>query len=551
MDLLGGCSRVDITVWEAGRTMMGWADPRNVARRAGEPLYARALALHDRRRDERFVFVCVELAIVTDVLRDAVLERLAPRYALESKSLMLAATHNHSGPGGFAGYLWYDVTCGGYSPRVFESLVEGIATAAAAALDAMEPATVRWIKGATPLRRYATNRAWRAYNRNPEVTKITAETAELGVDPEMQLLRVDSVAGRPLGMINWFGLHGTCFHGDATVVQPDHKGMAASLFEAEQGEGFVAMFAQGPCGDVTANRRFDRRRGVTVGPGPDDRESCSRVARLEAEAARTLFDLAADKAPETGSIVVAAQRERLVDREISPVHAGISGLRTTRPVIGLGMALGTDEGPGPLHPARLVQRGLGAAVRLGYAFAKRFGRDHRGSVQIPLVVFASDLEARIFGFLPAEHRLLPTGIEPELGATCERIRNGGEQGSRWLPTEIDVQVACIGSLAIAGVGAEPTTVAGWRLRASIRSKLRSLGVDTAEVVVSSYTNGYSGYLVTPEEHLEQGYESGAAIYGRWSLPAWQTLLDEVVRSLASDAATRTPSPRRQSGSAAA
>ena len=151
-------------------------------------------------------------------------------------------------------------------------------------------------------------------------------------------------------------------------------------------------------------------------------------------------------------------------------------------------------------------------------------------MQIPLVVFA-DLQARIFGFLPAEHRWLPTHLVPELGPMLQRIRDGREDGSIWVPSEVEVQIACLGSLAIVGIGAEPSTVAGWRMRASVGHVLRSCGLGVVDVVLSTYTNGYIGYLVTPEEHLDQGYESGATLFGRWSLPAWQTLLDGVARTL--------------------
>lgn len=521
---------MDITVWEPGRVMMGWADPRNVARREGTPLFARALAIHDPASDERFVFVSVELAIVTDVLRDAIVARVATRSGLPSRSLMLTATHNHSGPGGFAGYLWYDIPSGGFSQRVFDTLVDRIAEAIEQALAATEPASLRFVRADTRLREVATNRAWRAYNRNPEVAKVTKQTAEDAVDPEMQLLRVDALDGRPLGLVSWFGLHGTCFHGDSHVVQADHKGVAADLFESQQAEGFVAIFAQGSCGDVTSNRRMDARRGVTVGPGKDDAESCALVARAEVEAARTLFDLAATLEPTPPTIATTIQRMRLAERDVAPEHVeGARGLRTSLPIIALGMALGTDEGPGPLHPLRLAQRGISTLTRLRFQARKRLGREPRGSVHVPLVVFASNLHARVLGVIPAELRILPTGILPELGATLRRIREGDANGTRWMPSEVDVQIARIGPFAIVGVAAEPTTTAGARIRRSVERALAPIGVE--DVVVCGYANGYSGYLVTPEEHLEQGYESGATIFGRWTLPAWQTVLDEVAGTL--------------------
>ncbi len=50
-------------------------------------------------------------------------------------------------------------------------------------------------------------------------------------------------------------------------------------------------------------------------------------------------------------------------------------------------------------------------------------------------------------------------------------------------------------------------------------------------IIGPYANSYSGYIVTPFEYLEQEYEAGSTLYGRWTLAAWQTALRQVVDQL--------------------
>ena len=68
-----------------------------------------------------------------------------------------------------------------------------------------------------------------------------------------------------------------------------------------------------------------------------------------------------------------------------------------------------------------------------------------------------------------------------------------------------------------GDGIKPTTI-----------HVASLGVD--EVIIAGYANGYAGYVTTPEEYEVQDYEGASTHFGKWTLPAWQTIF----RSLAHD-----------------
>ena len=51
--------------------------------------------------------------------------------------------------------------------------------------------------------------------------------------------------------------------------------------------------------------------------------------------------------------------------------------------------------------------------------------------------------------------------------------------------------------------------------------MAELGDWAQHVVVAGYSNGYAGYITTPEEYRLQQYEGGHTLHGPWSLPAYQ------------------------------
>src|SRR5690606_26340927 len=83
------------------------------------------------------------------------------------------------------------------------------------------------------------------------------------VDKEMTLLRFeDASTSSPLGMINWFAVHGTSMNNWNTLISGDNKGYAALLFAKFMTGGnfsfpgmgpFVAIFGQSNEGDVSPN----------------------------------------------------------------------------------------------------------------------------------------------------------------------------------------------------------------------------------------------------------------------------------------------------------
>jgi len=465
--------------------MLGWGLPDDVATSVAHPLCARALAISSRGR--RLVYLVADLCFVAASLRVGVLAELARRrVAVAPSDLMLTGTHTHAGPNGFSHAFFYDLSALGYSPRVHAALVRGCADAVQRAVDRLEPA--RLSLGEARVRgRVLVNRSLEAHRRDPEAS------AE-GVDRTLLALRVDSAGGHPLGVLSLFALHCTSIHAGGGALHPDHKGLAAARMEREGPEGFVALFGQGAAGDVSPNVRFDPARGLAVGPGADDESSAALVATAQAEATRRAV---ARATPLSGQLDAAAIRVDLEERFVPPRFGGPA--RTTRSLLGLAMARGTGEGPGPLGRLRApLRRPLAADPKL---LMLRTGPG-RGR--------------RLLGWIDAAR--LPAGLHPAARHARRAARGGGLERA-WIPTVLPVQILRIGALTLAGLPNEPTTVAGARLRRLLEARLGG------RAHVQGYANAYSGYLTTPEEYALQAYEGAYTLFGPHTLGAFAAALD--------------------------
>jgi len=92
----------------------------------------------------------------------------------------------------------------------------------------------------------------------------------------------------------------------------------------------------------------------------------------------------------------------------------------------------------------------------------------------------------------------------------------------------------IGPLYLATLPAEPTVMAGWRVRKQLA---RTLGVDTRHVLILGYTNAYSQYVTTFEEYSLQDYEGGSTLFGPYTQAAYQQELDRLAQDMAGGRAT--------------
>jgi neutral ceramidase len=490
-----GFGIAEITAYEPGMAMLGWGVPENVPTGVAEPLFARAMVVSDGA--ETIAYVCADLCFVSVALRLRVLELLDPSLRIAPRALTITATHTHSGPSGFSHAFFYDLTGPGYSPRVTEIIAKGIASAIREAAMRAEPSALGLssirIPRAEPI---AFNRSLDAFARNAEVRGRIASDA--AVDRTLTLIAARDRRDRLIGALSFFALHATSVHSDGRAIHCDHKGMAAAALERwaranGASDAFVGIFAQGAAGDVTPNYRGSRR-GFTVGRYDADQDSAAYVAGVQAAAARSLLD-------GRGAVLDGPIGSALAHVDFGP-----------RAALGIAMAEGTAEGPGPLRALAPI-----VAATKGPRDPKRV-----------LLEVGPGVRRRLLGrFDPLALPLRHPAIDH---ARRVLARGGLADAHTWIPTILPLSLVRIGWLVLAGLPNEPTTMAGARLAARLRARLAPQGI--RHVHVGGYANGYSGYLTTPEEYEAQRYEGAYTLFGPRTWDRFAHELDALADSLA-------------------
>ncbi|MCB9661499.1 MAG: neutral/alkaline non-lysosomal ceramidase N-terminal domain-containing protein [Polyangiales bacterium] len=527
-----GFGRREITVYEHGMAMLGWEHPHHKVRGVSMPLHARALFVEDVERGGRVALVVAELGYMTCAVRLHVLSELARRAQddaslrrLGPHNVALSATHTHSGPSGLSQFPMYNTTNRGFSRPVFDTVVAGIVDAITDAVAAAEPATLSYATARIPYHvPVAFNRSVRAFNDNADTRAVPTDRPELATARTSKTLRVSDAAGRGLGLVNWFGLHGTSLHPHLDELHPDNKGIAAIRVErraAAEGHRpeFVAIFAQGAAGDVSPNRRWDKGRQEAIGEHDDDHASAELNGALQAEYAYQAFDRAARTAPLTGAVGGRTRHLDMAHAPVAPRFVGQDLLRSPADVrtriarLGLSMSLGTLEGPGPLHRLRPVFSAIAALRR----------RSASEDPQVPLFEVGHGVRGLAFGLVPYT-TVAPLGRFDYSMAYMSAAHAGGALGDDpWAPRFLPLQLLSIAGLAVGLLPGEPTTTAGRRARALLRACIPA----AVDAVVGGHANGYGGYITTREEYAHQRYEGASTLFGPHTLGAYLTALAEL------------------------
>ncbi|MEM9188699.1 MAG: neutral/alkaline non-lysosomal ceramidase N-terminal domain-containing protein [Myxococcota bacterium] len=514
-----GFARKDITAFEPGMLMLGWAAPQNRVDGVATRLYARALVVRDPTTGRKAAFCCADLCFITFIIRRGVLAGLDPALEFGPHNVMLTATHTHSGPAGISEFPFYNALNFGFSRVVYDAVVSGIGGAISEANARLRPGRGSLVDvPLAPRIPIAFNRSLAAHNENRDVDPVRDPAK--AIDRTMKVLRVDGPEGLR-GMVSWFAVHPTNVHSENRLLHSDNKGVAATTmehrFRARDGvsSDFVALFAQRSLGDVSPNFRWHPARKRRIGIHEDDFRSAEANAELHIEAAREGLELAKRAGVVLrGPIEGRTEHHDLGDIEVDPRFAdGKPARRTRRASYGLGMAVGTDEGPGPLYGAHPWIR---ATARL------RRGR--RDDPQLPLVQTGLGVEGRLLGLIPNRQGLALGHVDAGIDFLRVTYRRGTIDGRPWTPQVLPLQLLRIGPLAVVGVPAEPTTQAGRRLARDLQAEL-----GLSEVIVNGCANAYVSYVTTFEEYQLQGYEGASTHFGPFTLAAIRTLFRAIAQ----------------------
>ncbi len=532
-----GASRIEITPDIADAVLVGWGKATHQAKAVATPLYARAVAI-EGADGKRLVMVCLDLCFITEALRAAVIERAG----LSDSELMISATHTHSAPGAISTYVVYVLPSSGIVPELLNHYADGAAQAIQEAIRKLRSGTIRFASGEFPTDQpVAFNRAVRAYNRNPEVEKVSRKSRHLAVDREMTLLRFDADDGTPIASWNWFPVHGTSMHSDRNAIHSDNKGLAAEGLEARLASDgvsdFVAVFAQGAAGDVSPNFRYYRGLSEKRGAFRDDEASCRLNASLQCDRAYSLFQQAQTAVPLDSRVQTAFEFHHFGDMGVAPDFVqGRQGVRTGPGELSCSMLRGTREGRGV---SGFGVRALEIFVLLSQLLRFRWPfREH--PVQGNKITSMQTGTSRIFGYARIDRMPIPDWVDPFIARVKRWAREGLMKQRPHTPQILPIQIARLGSLIIGAVPAEFTTIAGKRLRKTLERAFWSEG--STRAIVQGYANAYAGYVVTPDEYPQQGYEAGCTHFGRWTLPAYLTVFRELSRKMITEEALSSLRP---------
>lgn len=485
-------------------------------------LYSRAFIISNN--NERIVYVTADLGFISQAIKVITIERLQKIFGslYTDENVMIAATHTHSGPGGYCWYPMYGMNSFGFNYQNFDIIVNGIVKSIEIAHNNLSKGNI--FIGSGEILNASYNRSPTAYYSNPSEE---LKNYEYNFDPEVLQLRFQVENNTEIGIINWFAVHGTSMKGNNTLISGDNKGYAAYLMEKVMNnnnlgsrEKFVAAFAQTNEGDISPNTKgafcedgsqCDEKTSScngwtqgcnSIGPGNDPFESTEIIGKMQFEKALDIFHNS--KEIVKGEIKYSHAWVNIEELEIPPEFTGLNKtIKTCIGALGDSMAAGTVDGPGDFN---FVQGTTSTS---------------------PLNSGWHWLTETVFGKIPEEQKQCHYP-KPILFYT-------GRIGipSKWTQGVVPVQLFKLGDIWIAGVPAEFTTMAGRRLKNRIKNSLISLNAlnENTKIIISGLSNSYTHYVTTKEEYDNQRYEGASTLYGPYTLSAYEMLFSQMVHHI--------------------
>ena len=477
--LRAGAGQADITPPRTGYYLGGWTRADRVAQGQSTRLYANALVLQRGKR--KLALVAAEIFAIPAGLQEDVAKKLAD-LGFDRTSVLLAASHTHSAPGGFTNdpvynsaapspetitspqsFIDFFATPPPADPQLYTFLVNQIAAAVRRADADRAPAVAGW--GHATLYGVTQNRSLFAFLRNYGITvpdgqakpDMDPKGPEDTVDTNVDVLRVDKVVRRhgrvrhiPIGAYSNFADHGTVVHSETQAYSGDHHASAWRLFadrvrksaKVPNHQTVVNVYPNGAEGDMTAGiAHVGIKAAIWVG----GREAAAmfaawRQARSQLSSAPAL-DWRWTRACWCGR-----------QTATGPVDTGGH--------IGVPFFTGSDEGRGPLYDL------------------------DRTSMEGTTAPYDDPVQG---------DKVYINGIGPNQPAApygVYRIADG----------------------VIATVPGEPTKQEGVNIRKAVLDAMAGSGVTHA--IIGGLAFDYINYVTTPAEYGAQSYEGGSTLYGK-------------------------------------
>lgn len=402
----------------------------------------------------------MDLVIISRDEADAIRREVSDCLKISTENVRVAVSHNHAGPPPSS---WNWMAEGGGALRGYYSQLPHLVSGAALlAYRNMRPARLAAGNGSSSV---AVNRRETA----PRGRTVTGVDLNGPIDPDVLMVRIDSVDGDPLAALVGYTMHPTTMGPSSRLLSPDWPGHLKRTVEALTGA--TCLFMQGATGDI--------------GPGPEGYTDDVRVVRrlgalVGCEAARVYLSL--DVPP------VKHRHERVWESGAPLGKWTSTPVDTPEPIVSAASAWILL----PLKPQPSVEE---ASAAVDEAQQRLRELTHEGGP-------AAAIEAATF-------------VVKRANMTLSRAQTFG--GQETFPVEL--HAVRLGPVVIAGVEGEPFSQIGKDI------KERSPFTHTW---FGGYTGGWFGYIPTPEEYPRQGYEVETSPY---TLEAAGRLVSETMQLL--------------------
>ncbi|KDN36224.1 hypothetical protein RSAG8_10987, partial [Rhizoctonia solani AG-8 WAC10335] len=493
----------DVTGPVVETNMMGYADLSQTDTGLHMRQFSRAFIVATpgtNSAKDRILFINSDLQSGDTAIRRGILaelDRLFPGIYTEA-NVALVGTHSHAGVGGFLNNLLPTLTSLGFVKQTYDAIINGTVLAVKRAHESLAPGTLSL--GNVTVLDSNLNRSPYAYEANPASERARYQYDQ---DKDLHLLKFADNTGTARGFLSFFAVHGTSLYQNNTLSPLASLG-AFCESPGKPWDGQPCEYQKSTCGNVTQGCR-GRGPGFRI----SDFESNRIIGENQYSGAKKL--MTGNSLTSVKGAVRSLHTYVNMSSYSFPLPNG-TAVHTCPPAMGYSFAGGTSDGPGAFdftqgQTADGTQNPFWEVVK-GIITAPPNAEQKRCHYPKPI--------------------LLNTGYTKFPYA--------------WQPDIVDIQMMRVGQFVVLVVPGEFTTMAGRRIRESVRAKLISSGIigDDAYVVLAGPANTYSHYVTTREEYGVQRYEGASTIYGPFTLEAYQNLYTGLVSYLADGASSSPP-----------